>query len=77
MLDSVQTVGASLRVQQEQPLCSEILVVQQFFFRQRMVNRENSRDADLRQLLVNAGRFFSPFSWNAVTTSTASSSRSW
>lgn len=61
MLDSVQTVGASLRVQQEQPLCSEILAVQQFFFRQRMVNRENSRDTDLRQLLVYAGLFLRPF----------------
>ena len=76
MLDSVQTVGASLRVQQEQPLCSEILVVQQFFFRQRMASRENSRDVDLRQLFVNTVSFFNPFFWNAVTTSTASSSRS-
>ncbi len=58
MLDRVQTVGASLRVQQEQPLGSEIILVQQLFFCQRMTGGQNAGNRDLDQLFINASLIF-------------------
>ena len=61
MLDRIQAVGASLGVQQEQPLSPKILPVKGTLLGQRVTDRQDAAEADLRQFPIDGGLFLVPY----------------